>query len=318
MSSTDQRDSVVQRAAVAVLTVAAAALCFSGSAIARWYNIEEPTVLAQNIGLFRSCSALGLSESRDCSSLSFSDITVVCGRDGSAMLARVRALCATSIIGPLLLLLSLCLGVGWSSASVAVWGSCVCGTAGVLLIAFTVAWSVYLFEGWYYCGTPYCQWRTTLGASGACSSNMGISWYLVIGGLACSLLALIILVIRLIVRLRLQSAPIAESSMKYSKPASSTTSLAKVSATISLPHAHAPEVHSHSRPPPPTTWPDFAAYELDDDNILPDGEWVRDDTCGLYWSNDEQLYVHLASGLFFDPHSQMWFDSDTNEWNPGT
>lgn len=68
------------------------------------------------------------------------------------------------------------------------------------------------------------------------------------------------------------------------------------------------------RPPAPDRWPDFSQRTLSPNNVLPDGEWILDAACGLYWSNTEQLYVHLESGLFYDPHSCMWFDSETNEW----
>jgi hypothetical protein len=312
--------SPLQQATVVVLMVIGVALGLLGVGLAQWYSIDEPTVLVANIGLFRSCTTVGLSAIQVCSPVSFDDISVVCGKDGAAMLSRVRSLRATCILGPIFVLLSLAFGTRRNTPSWAIWTSIICGSIGVLFLAFVVSWSVYLFDSWYYCGNSYCYWRETLGASGACSSTMGASWYLVIGGLIAVTLGLIALVARLVYRLRLVGDRSATFQLKHAfavapMPVQWDEQDALPEASPSPPTAHAPDFEPEcSRPPPPTSWPDFSKCELDDDNALPDGEWIKDGASGLYWSNEEQLYVHLESGMFFDPHSQMWFDSQANEW----
>lgn len=310
--------SMLQQATVIILMLTGATLGLLGVGLAQWYDINEPTVLVKNVGLFRACSTFGLSTTKECSSVSFDDISVVCGKDGSTMLARVHSLRATCILGAIFVLLSVGLGVKRSTPSWAIWASITCGSSGVLFLAFVVAWSVYIFDSWYYCGNSYCYWRESLGATGACSSSMGSSWFLVIGALISSTLGLVVLVIRLIYRLRLVGDKSVEFQLKHAfeaSPMPAQWDVHAVTASPSPPTAHAPDAEAEcSRPPPPTTWPDFATCELDDENVLPDGEWVKDGVSGLYWSNEEQLYVHLESGMFFDPHSQMWFDSHANEW----
>ena len=47
---------------------------------------------------------------------------------------------------------------------------------------------------------------------------------------------------------------------------------------------------------------------------LPEGDWVYDDASGLYWSDKEQLYLDHAAGQYYDPASGQWYDPATQRW----
>ena len=47
---------------------------------------------------------------------------------------------------------------------------------------------------------------------------------------------------------------------------------------------------------------------------LPEGDWTFVADCGMYWSEENYLYLHLESGQFYDPNSGMWYNSETGEW----
>lgn len=48
---------------------------------------------------------------------------------------------------------------------------------------------------------------------------------------------------------------------------------------------------------------------------VPEGNWRFDATSGFWWSDDHHLYFNDATGNYYDPDEQSWFDPITNEWS---
>ena len=69
--------------------------------------------------------------------------------------------------------------------------------------------------------------------------------------------------------------------------------------------------------PNSTQWYDpKAKLWLPSERPLPDGDWVFDESSGLFWSDTEFLYLDRATGNFYDPKSCQWYNSETKTWSP--
>ena len=47
------------------------------------------------------------------------------------------------------------------------------------------------------------------------------------------------------------------------------------------------------------------------------GDWVFDEQSGMYWSDQEFLYMDPWTQHSYDPNSEMWYDPDADEWYVG-
>ena len=45
-----------------------------------------------------------------------------------------------------------------------------------------------------------------------------------------------------------------------------------------------------------------------------EGDWAFDDASGMYWSEQEFLYVDTVTNQYFDPNSDMWWDPEADRW----
>lgn len=325
---------VSSRIAVGILVLIAVAFSVASIAHAKWYTIDHPTVLVRDYGVHRVCETVGLASAMACSGLRFDDITVVCTRDSSEMLQKARALAGTATASPFVCVISLVFFLlgHQEKRTWARWAGCLCCSAAAMMQAFSIAWSAYMYHNWYFCSTNYCEYQKQVGNTLACSSRAGVSWYLMIASLGFSCCILVVQAVKLVAVLR-RRAKLQASLRSKQEPAARTAANmwqarveAAPDATVHVHRAASPTPKEPAQlapvaaspatgmPPPPLRWPDFSCRQLSAHNTLPDGVWTLDSACGLYWSNDEQLYVHLESGLFYDPHSQMWFDSETGDW----
>mmetsp|Transcript_53241 Transcript_53241/g.163807 ORF Transcript_53241/g.163807 Transcript_53241/m.163807 type:complete len:279 (-) Transcript_53241:60-896(-) len=46
----------------------------------------------------------------------------------------------------------------------------------------------------------------------------------------------------------------------------------------------------------------------------PEGDWVYDESCGLYWSDAEYLYLDTNTNQYYDPKSGQWYDPESQSW----
>ena len=56
-------------------------------------------------------------------------------------------------------------------------------------------------------------------------------------------------------------------------------------------------------------------HDLPIERPLPEGsDWVLEGQSGLHWSDTKKLWFDRASGQFYDPSTEKWFNPDQNIW----
>jgi hypothetical protein len=70
------------------------------------------------------------------------------------------------------------------------------------------------------------------------------------------------------------------------------------------------------RQPEPEPEPAVEEEIFDPRNLQP-YDWVYDDECGLYWSEQEFLYLDPNTRHYYDPKSDQWYDPEEDRWYYG-
>lgn len=287
------------RILTAVFGVASAACAGVGLYFPQWYGYTytDPTTgsTAEDYSPLRYClnSSCGFA-------FTWVDATHgQCVRTASDL--RNRQLASLGLIGAggILALVTIILCVaGMKNPSilrtVIAWLSFACVTAGTVLFLL-----LHIF--WIWCDKDFCQFMQYRVVT-SCTATLSMGFWLAVASCAS---ALVMAIFSFIATCQSCTADNAEKAMKgVAGPTGGSSGSA----------GEAPPATSSKEPIASSAAPAAASPPRP---ALPEGDWVLDPDSGLYWSETNYLFLHLDTGQFFDPNTNMWFDSATQEWYAG-
>lgn len=349
-------------AAFAIFSVALSVLSLS---FERWYDYTVEGV-ETTIGVFHNCTGGSCVDVFP----SYPTILSPCTRSGEEAAKFMYGLLAIVLAGGVASLLGLLAEVL----------PCPTRIAGSVLFLFAtlcagamVLWSLYIWEGWYYCGEGYCAWNRSVNnvtSTTTCTDGMGRSWWFIVGATAASLVSFACSVPAACERAPpATSEPIRSMEAHPHSPdraaadrigvyqeeqqplpprvivATPPPAVLQAGPLRTLPQGTATassmaseplvrEVFMPAEPPAVVTAAPLVSepqrpvrrYKAPQIpaairraangliNQLPEGEWEYDSVSSLYWSDTEQLFLHLESGMFYDPATEMWYNSEEERW----
>jgi hypothetical protein len=210
----------------------------------------------------------------ECSSSEYDDNSQCPDRSGSGLGTRINA-----TVG--LMIASMIMSVVAAAMAVLGLGSQKLGAVSLLfsVLAATTAGCgaalfVYTLENWYFCDKTYCEWS----GFPDCENGFGTAFYLAAAGVACAIGEFVSQLVAVV------------TADPEQEPES-----AQVSSNEPVAQ-QADEGYTGDAPAPP------------------DGDWVYDDSCGLYWSDSEYLYLDTTTNQYYDPKSGQWYDPESQRW----
>jgi hypothetical protein len=246
----------------------------------------------------------------DVPKISYANLNVLCSRDGAEMDQRHFATQGTVISGMILSFMAFTMSA--IDASVLIKVQIVTGLFASTLQAFAAGWSAHSLEQWYYCNRAPCTYmrEAALAQSNpvpTCSYKRGAAWNLQVAAAVSSFIALVLVLIAS----KLRKKPGSEMAVPTKATPPSKTKENHQPANS----AAKPQQDHSAKPRGPMTKPaNVGAQAPEPRNALPEGDWVFDKASGLYWSENEKLFLHLESAMFYDPATDMWCNSENNEW----
>lgn len=284
----------------AFLGLASAGLCAGGAYLAQWYTISY-TVAGEshsaNAGLFQTCSDSICTTLLDKTfgDISCSNGSTVKGSDVKTRYIVILALCIAG--GAFMLLTTFFSPCGITPINVLRLVLSVLATGALVASALLF----YLMQEQYiYCGKSYCTYYGDLIAASSaggtttsweCKSAFGTAFWLTVTSCFLAGMSFIIQIIRLCS---------GGGDKKADAPVAASNEPAKPADAAAAPAAAATEPAATAQPP----------AERD----LPEGDWVYDENSGLYWSEENYLFLHRGSGHFYDPNTNQWYDPDNEKW----
>ena len=297
-------------------------------------------------GLFYQTDSTVLDAPDAFGQIGFDDLTNICARSGVAMGHRNDVTQGTAVTGLILAFLA-------SMVSVIDFDRMVYVQLLLALLAsffqiFALSWSAYIFESWYWCGMTACDYDLAVekllsAAHVPCFQTRGRGWNVQVGASVCAFIGLVLVLVAWVVRK--PKHPKGTTDPKVEKAKNEPTARANQGASemtvvpvAAAQQAPAQQVGTQSRaaheptlPPrgpmskpklprdsPAPAAPAHPVAETQQTggakNALPPGDWVLDPQSGLYWSEQEKLFLHLDTAMFFDPSTGMWCNSETGEW----
>jgi hypothetical protein len=301
------------RFAAAVFFLCAAVCGAAAVIVIDWFRVNRNGILAK-YGLWYQTKSDSLDAADNFPQIGFNSIiTTLCFRDGSSMEHRNYVSQGTAVTGLILAFIACTLSPINNGAVLKV-------QIGVALIAtflqiFTASWAAYIYENWYYCDRTPCVFLRDLAVAGGntpapCSYRRGSAWNLQVGAACCCFVGLLLAILAKLLRKKV--------GKEITMPAKAAAPPAAPSAPV---HVDGERPHNSGKPRGPTTKPanvleanSAAHVTREGKNELPPGDWVFDRASGLYWSENEKLFLHLETAMFYDPATDMWCNSETGEW----
>lgn len=279
--STEMAISIPSIVAIVCLVIAIA-LAAAGLATPAWYTVSVTAganTATVNFGLFKSCDSAGV-----CRDITFTEVTAPCTRTVADQKLRWDGVLGLSIAGLVLAAAAIVnIALGMFVAKL-------CSAIGIILavvaasvIGIGMALWVYTIENWFYCDKKICD-----GVPSGCTSNPGYSFILMGISLLALLIAFILQTVAVVTR------P-SEAEQASQGAAGTNAGASPMASTSSYNQAASPAQKS--------------AY-----GVPQGGDWVFDESSGLYWSQQEYLYLDTSSGHYFDPNTQMWYDPSSQQW----
>jgi hypothetical protein len=130
-------------------------------------------------------------------------------------------------------------------------------------------------EHWYFCDKSYCDYRARVGTTDACANSLSGSFYVGISAVVCAVLAFVCQLIAIVRALKNGVSPTEPELREVTRDD----------------HQNLQGAGGRVRPPPP-----------------PPGDWVYDADSGLYWSDQQHVYLDVVTSRCYDPKSGQWHD----------
>jgi hypothetical protein len=255
-----------------------------------WYSITLPVGTVTRVtqtGLFQQCDDPAPPAGR-CSDITFQDFTSTqCSRTGSDQKQRITAVLGLCIAGLALALLSAILGgVAFAAGNVFATIAVVLSVLSASAIGIGMALFVYTIENWYFCDKTPCDFYGLPG----CTNSLGYSFILMGVALFLVLVSFILHIVSILTSS--EDEPAAQQQPQQQQQYGNNSEPYYGNTSQSPQQSSA-----YGKPAPPAG-----------------GDWVYDETSGLYWSQAEYLYLDTTNGQYFDPTSQMWYDPASQQW----
>jgi hypothetical protein len=157
------------------------------------------------------------------------------------------------------------------------------GVAGAILFYVSI-------EHWYFCDKSFCDLWADFGIPTAdCANSLSGSFYAGIAGVVCAVLAFVCQLIA-IVRATDNGIAIANDIAPTEPQLREVTRDDHLNLQVAGGRVRPPPPPAPAPPPPPA------------------GDWVYDAGSGLYWSDQQHVYLDVVTSKCYDPKSGQWHD----------
>ena len=295
-----------------------------------WYS-----VLADNsvtyYGLFKTCDAtLTVCNANPYNDEFYSD----CTRTGSELANRYHVLQGLCIAG---LVFSVITGLAaLASKKISPTVSYVVVFLALLTAVLLFACALYFsqtFERWRFCDRHICELKRKEGSQQACDGSYGFSLAFLCIAIGAAFLSFVFSLVRVALgEWTVEKQPAATAATN--EPTRAAGSPAAAKARTATPGASQqptevvatqggwdaqPTALPAASEPAPRAAPSASVLYADDQvpPPPPNGDWVLDPQCKMYWSQQEFLYLDPYSRHCYDPNSDMWYDPEADEWYKG-
>jgi hypothetical protein len=272
--------------ASAVFLLAACALALSAAFTGDWYRIRVDygtgaTGISHAVlryGLLERCLMVD-GRSQGC----FKEYDPIyadgyCSRSGRQINDRVRAVLGLMITSAIVALIGTIASAIAFRQNSSRWFSRISLLCSGLAASTAVAGAILFYvsiEHWYFCDKSYCDYRARVGTTDACANSLSGSFYVGISAVVCAVLAFVCQLIAIVRALKNGVSPTEPELREVTRDD----------------HQNLQGAGGRVRPPPP-----------------PPGDWVYDADSGLYWSDQQHVYLDVVTSRCYDPKSGQWHD----------
>jgi hypothetical protein len=265
--------------ASAVFLLVACALALAAASTGEWYRIRVDYVTESGrhhsvgrYGLVEQC--LEADEKRQICSESYGEGP--CGR--SQMDTRMHVTLWLLIVSAIVAFIGTIASALAFRQNSSRWFSRISLLCSGLAASTAVAGAILFYvsiEHWYFCDKSYCDYRARVGTTDACANSLSGSFYVGISAVVCAVLAFVCQLIAIVRALKNGVSPTAPELREVTRDDQQNLQGAG----------------GRVRPPPP-----------------PPGDWVYDADSGLYWSDQQHVYLDVVTSRCYDPKSGQWHD----------
>jgi hypothetical protein len=288
--------------AVVIFHLVAIGVICGAVATTNWYVVTDGANVVRQ-GLFQQC--VEKPQALPCTTISFGISSSVCNRTSSEVKAINTVSRALSFSGLALSVICCIIAVIARPIAQAPLSVALIVTAFLSLGCYAAVLGVFVYhkERWEFCDRNFCsflQAQTGRSVQG-CQASFGYSTALVAIAVGAAVLGFLFALFRFIFREwniqeDTQTNIASEDISPKNRPRSATLNEGTYN-----------EVSGEREPFPPAL----------DIPPPPEGDWVFDEECGMYWSEQEFLFMDPYTQHSYDPNSDMWYDPDAEEWYQG-